>query len=350
MKKIVTIIVAALIAVSSYTSNAQSSKIKSPQSGGFQDAETLARAFLLHTTDHYAGWVDAQQMIDQTWVPIRMRFSMGPDCLITNLVINEKNIPLPEPIAGIPVPDSGYQGFSVSISALDHNGALASSGSFNTNALFKGDAIKIALEPDMPSFKVPLNGTDPNSISVQMDGVDWWGWGPDGDYMIIQPGPFSIGATYNVVDGNGGRLAWGRIDPFKDQVLIEDPALNIVRAGGEREARLGEYGYCWFSNQKFDCHVVRNGQAVAAKVYDVPDIGRHHLTIYANNLNGATITIKRPVPSGDMPEVPTLTTTDQYGQVMYYTKEVLDNAVVTVLPPIGKDSANQFQIQFQRSY
>lgn len=348
--KIVVSVVMLLSLLGISASAQQISSVRPPDGGGFQDSEMLARAFLQHVTDYFRGNVYTEQKLDNGYTqPICMEFGMGKDMMITNLVINKKNIPLVRPLAGIPVPVSGYHYFDLRLEAYDKNQVLASTGDYHAKGLRVGDRISVVLQPKMPLIEIPLNDrVNITNIDVMIDGADWWGWYVENGMLIIQPGPFSINGKCEVIDRSTGETVARRyIDPFAGKQGDQEAIFSVTQAGGVISVDLSNQAYAsWFGGQQFDGHIYREGKALSAKVYSLSGVSGEPFTIHVSNLGDGSVTVKKPVEFGEMPEIPTKKVVDQDGFVSYEVSEPIDNAVVTVRPGVSTDKGN-FTIWFQ---
>src|ERR1035437_4651622 len=108
----------------------------------YEDAEQLAQAYLLHVSDHYSGSLCGQVLsTSNQFVPIKIDFVMTKSLFVTNMAINGTNIPLPKPLGGLPIPDSGYQSANIELCGWDRAGDWASRGSFSTNFLHRESSV-----------------------------------------------------------------------------------------------------------------------------------------------------------------------------------------------------------------
>ena len=213
-----------------------------------------------------------------------------------------------------------------------------------------GDRISVVLQPKMPPIEVPLlDGVSATNIDVMIDGADWWGWCVENGMLIIQPGPFSINGKYEVIDRSTGEtVARSYIDPFVGKEGDQAAIFNVTQAGGVTSVDLNNHTYTWFGGQEFDGHIYDEGKARPAKVYSLSSVGRMPFVIRVSNLVGGSVTVKKPVEFGEMPEIPTEKVVDQDGIVTYTASEPIDEAVVTVCPGVSTDKGN-FAISFQNS-
>jgi hypothetical protein len=210
----------------------------------YEDAETLAQAFLLHNTDHYIASLWSYNQSSGTSYSISM--VLDNNLFITNMTVNSTNIPLPQPLGGIPVPASGYQNVQIQITAVDKYGNIASTGQLITNYLAQGSIVSISMAPQFPPTAIQLQqGLDPNTIAVNLTGVNGWGWSYDPSTGLLTISVFDQTTTdvgYTVTDGSGGLLAHGTL-PFFQPIPGTGTGTNSVfdlhNAGGVLVLPLG---------------------------------------------------------------------------------------------------------------
>jgi hypothetical protein len=326
-------------------------------SGGqsYENAETLAQAFLLHDTDHYTayGWSYNRD----SGTSIGMDMVLDQNLFITNMTINNTNIPLPQPLAGVPVPSAGYQDFYVQITAVDKNGNPAAQGQFQTNYLAQGGLISISMTPQFPPAAIQLpRGLDAGTLTVTIDsGFNGWGWSYDpttGLLTINVSDPSSTDVGYTVTDGSGGLLAHGTLPFFQSSPGAgtgTNSVFDLHNDGGYVVMPLGTNGYNYQMSLPFDSDVVRSNQWVSAKVIGVPDVGyQSKLYISSYNLNGGTIEVRKWSATGAMDILPCSVSNDQYGGTTVMTSNYVNRVVVTVLP--GQNSHNRFYLYVARTY
>ena len=361
MKKIASYLTIAsiLFVASSSMVSAQTTSVPAsvPATPGqnYEDAETLAQAFLLHNTDHYIAQLWSYNQSSGTSYSLNM--VLDNNLFITNMTVNSTNIPLPQPLGGIPVPASGYQNVQIQITAVDKYGNTASTGQLITNYLGQGSLVSISMAPQFPPTAIQLQqGLDPNTIAVNLTGVNGWGWSYDPSTGLLTISVFDQTTTdigYTVTDGSGGLLAHGSL-PFFQQIPGAGTGTNSVfdlhNAGGVLVLPLGTNGYNYGNNLPFDSTVTRNGQVVPTKVIGVPDVSNQSkLYINAYNLNGGTIEVRQWSATGTMTLIPCSVTTDAYGDTTMITSEYVDKAVITVLPAQGQTNST-FNLYVSRTY
>lgn len=341
MKKIITTITIALIAITASTA-----AILNPNNGGVQDSETIAHLYMRSFTDHYVFDINAIQVTSNGQTQVMIRLTTDKQLVITNMAINNCTVPLPKPLLGIPIHEKGLRDVNVNAYGVDKTGMQTMYGYSYTNVLIAGDPISVTLQPMVPPSGLALSAEEMNGSTVEVEGADWGGWFIQDGQAYLQTGPYSIGARYTVYDGNGNIIRRGYIDPLRDQPSEETSSvLNVKIAGGVQEAIFGDSGYRWFGSQKFTGLTERDGAVVKAKVYTVPDLNRKRLIVQVNNLNGGSVTIKDPQTGN---EIGTIKNVYDGGWVEYRTEDYLDSAMVTILPAPGVSDPDDFYISIQR--
>jgi hypothetical protein len=326
----------------------------SSQGQSYEDAEVLAQAFLLYDTDHYVASLWAYN--GTTGVGYSMNMVLDGNLFITNMWINNTNIPLPQPMGGIPVPASGFQNVNVQISAVDKYGNTASQGSLYTNYLAQGSLLSLSMTPQFPPVAIQLpKGLDQGSLSVILANVGGgWGWSydPSTGLLTIQVfDPSTTDVSYTVTGANGGLLAHGSLpffQPTPGAGTDTNSVFDLHNDGNVVMLPLGQNGYNYINNLHFDSMVERRNQYIQAKVIGVPDVGNQKLCIYCYNLGNGTIEVRKWTVSGAMSIVPCTVTTDAYGDTTVVTTGYVDRAVVTILP--AKNTGNVVSVYLNRSY
>jgi len=305
----------------------------------YEDSELLAQALLLHDTDHYIASLQAYN----TGVSLNMNMVLDGNLFITNLLINNTNIPLTNSLAGIPVPTTGFQNVSIQITAMDKYGAQAAQGQFYTNYLAQGSLVTMSMSPQFPPVAIQLQkGLDQSSMVVNVTGSNGWGWSYDpstGLLTISISDPVTTSINYTVTDGSGGLLAHGPLpffQPYPGSGTGTNSVFDIHNDGNVVILPLGSNGYNYINNVHFDSSVVRNDQFVSAKVVGITGIGYRNLQLFSYNLNGGSIEVRNWSATGSMNLVPITTSTDSYGNTTAVTINPVDRVVVTLLP--GKNT------------
>jgi len=308
-----------------------------PQGQAYEDAELLAQAFLLHDTDHYVASLWAYN--NNTGVSLEMNMVLDNNLFITNLWINNTNIPLPNPLAGIPAPTTGFQNVSIQIMAMDKYGAPAAQGQFYTNYLAQGSLVTMSMTPQFPSVAIQLQrGLDQSSMTVSINDPNGYGWSYDpstGLLTISIFDPTTTDINYTVTDGSGGLLAHGPL-PFFQSLPGYGTSTNSVfdlhNDGNVVILPFEQNGYNYIHDMHFDSCVVRDGQPLSAKVVCITGIGYRNLQLFSYNLNGGSVEVRNWSATGTMDLVPIQSSTDGYGNTTVITVNPVDRVVVTLLP------------------
>jgi hypothetical protein len=310
--------------------------------------EDIARALLsFGPTKIYKGqWQGVKTNGMWTWGTFIMDASME----ITNMSIESGNIPIPvgEPLKGLPVAlGPPLREFSVWVTAMDDDDREKSKGSFYAETLGQDSVINIILVPGRVSRFVsyaPPDGIPADTVSLRMDdGEVYWYDSTLGGFEIFLD-PFGSDEWYRIVDGRTGlTLFVGVTGPTVPPRVSPAKVLNISNIGNVTEAyfyydkETGGYGISrWFWNQTFDSRVLVDGSPSPAKVY-VTDLGHvvdnNGIMIYVTD-PAATVSVKRWVEDGDLPEVEltTMEVTPDY-RILYANEYMMGKLIVIVTSP-----------------
>jgi hypothetical protein len=311
----------------------------------YKDAEALARAFLTYRTVYYEGAISARQLVNNSWINVRMHFVMDTSLRITNLSINDIVIPLPKPLFGLPVSDNGYQNFIMNLVSRDVDGEVSGTGSFSSRLLTADDLIIVTVVPKFPPVFIPVKITDRESIQLIMTGTDNWATSYDpvrqGFLVYVLDG--STSAEYQIATFDGLILSRGLLVPFHDVLPYTNLTVNLRLAGNIVEVRFGDLSYANFPGQRFDSTVIRDGEIIPAKVFAIQDIDNSFLYTWITGLPGTSIEIR------DKDGVVVPATIKDYGSgVEIITKDIIDRAIVTALPCCLTNQSKAFSIYFGR--
>lgn len=339
MKSTLSLILSFTIALAASTSRAQVTATGPASSGNsYMDSETLARAFLDYTADHYLVYFNGQNFVSNQWQYVNMQLTLDLNQYATNLNINGNTIPLPQPLNGIPIPAGGYQDVNVSVQEVDKYGNIAATGNFSTNFLGQGSPIPVTMIPTLPPTAIQLPpGLNPSEINVSLTGANGgWGYSYDpvtGLLTISVFGDISTDVGYTVTDEDGGLIARGTLPFFQAKPGAgsnTNSVLTLDNAGGVVNMPLGTEGFNYGQNLPLDGSVERNGSAVNAKVITVPDVNNSDLYVYLLGSN-VKVEVRQWSPSGDLQLVPSTITTDAYGDTTLITSQPVQKAIITIL-------------------
>jgi hypothetical protein len=328
-------------------------------SHAYLDAEKLAQASLRYVIDHYTAnlYSSDNNGGGKGGSYFQMQMGLNTDLYITNLSVNDTNIPLPKPLTGIPLPAAGLQNASINMVAWDKYGQVAAQGYMNTNYLAQGGRISVVMTPRFPPVAVQIGkGFDQSKLSVIIDGANGWGWSYDSSTGLVTIYVNDITKTdlnYEIRDGSGVLLGHGSLpwfQAFPGAGGDTNTIFSIQNAGGYITMPLGQNGGSYLSGVKFNSTVTRNDTATRATVICVPDIGNQS-KLYVNTygVSVASIEVRKWTESGSMPLVSGMLTTDPYGNTTFVTSQYLDKAVITVVPANPLDQT-VFQVQVSRTY
>ena len=324
------------------------------------NAEQVAHAYLTYPVDHYTGKMWASTLTpSNTPVQIEIDFAMTKDLWITNASINQVNVPLPEPLGGLPIPVSGYTDVGFQLVAWDANGNWASQGFTNINFLPNQSSFSIAMYPHYPPVGVPVTTKDPGSIQVTLfGGNNGAGWEYDAslkEVIIYAQNVNGEPVNYQITDSSG-LLAHGTLPFFQAPTgnSVQNMVVNPQQIGGVVEGDVDGPNW-WLQGLKFDTTVLRTNVYVPAKVIDVPDIAyQSGLEVYVYGVAGSTIEIWSDTGDGPLQGVPFTVVSQNNdpvnGWTIITTPQYLDKAVVTIRSPAkGFPFGNTFQVGIYRN-
>lgn len=312
------------------------------------DAEDAARALLFFSeTKEYRGQFSGIKANGSwTWGS----FTMSPDKKITELTIEDSNIPIPfaNPLLGLPVGyDAPLQHYSVTLTAIDTKNRQKASGSFYIETLAADSVINITMIPGQIMTVIrytPPAGVNTNVLQLQLtDGTVFTYDASDGGFDVWLD-PFSADEEYEVIDGQTGQvLSVGMIGPTSAARSSQTKPVNMAYLDNVTEAYFaydettGLFGAsCWLHNQTFDSTVMADGTTERAKVYitDLEHVTeKYGLMIWISDPD-ASITVKRWQETGDMPcVILTLMESTPGYQIQYVDDPTLEKLIITVKSP-----------------
>jgi hypothetical protein len=339
MKKLVSsLIVVLALFVSAFSTKAQEQ---------FMDAEALAQATLLHDTERYALELSG---IDENGIRFNCFAILDSELMVTNLTINNKSIPLPKPLGGIPLPTNGLWNAYAYVRALDKYGDVGSQGQSNFDYLSKGDRISVMMTPQFPPTGVYI-GTDldPRDLNVEINSSGGWGSSYDprtGIILLEVFNPTTTDLWYRITGYNGVLLAqdWlPLLQPQGGNNASSNSALSLSNAGGVINVTFTQKRqYGQLRKVAFDSAVRREGQIVKAKVITVSGLrdAMLYFSIYTRGGGVGKIEVQKWAPSGPMRFVPIRKIVDEWGNITVATEERLEKAVVTVYPSSEVEDTN----------
>lgn len=267
----------------------------------------VARAFALKTPAYFNCWFQGQALVSNTWQQTTMNFIVRKsDFAITNLTINDKVIPLPKPIYGLPLGDGGImRNVYVNASAMTKSGEYAGNGYVQMQQVSKDDQIEIILRPADVRQEIPVDvGLYGSDIRFDIDGFIYgYGYGvSDGKFYAYLP---PVGGKYHYILrrwSTGEPIGEGWVEPFKDAVTPEATYFGVRYIGnviGVDFNSTGTDDWIGVPNIQFDCSVPTDeGTNVQGKVV-FTDVGSGSLEL----IMGADVHVfvQQVTDKGDMP-------------------------------------------------
>jgi hypothetical protein len=208
------------------------------------------------------------------------------------------------------------------------------------------------MNPKMPPVFIPFPTSDPYNLNLVITGLDGYGWYYDfqrGGFVIMFYGQYTGEGQYQIVDGNGNIIDRGSITPFNAPNPANGPTVvNVALAGGIKKFDFVSYSLDLYG-LKYDSATKRNDTPTKAAVLGIKGFKHSRLYMYAYNLNGSTVEVKRANPTSKMDVVSTKIYDQGYGSFLITTEEYLDDAIITVIPPADKSDLQPFHLYFYRN-
>src|SRR3989344_2646992 len=267
----------------------------------------VARGFVMKPPTSFECNLNAKSLVNDLWQDTWMRFVVRKsDFAITNLVINDVNIPLPKPIFGIPMGNGGrMKDVNLNVDARSSKGAYAGYGYTYLRNVIKGDRIEVILRPGDIKTVLPLPlGTDPNDVELDIEGFPYgYGYGSDenGNFAVyLSP----VGGSYPYIlrkRSDGSPLGQGTLEPFKEPVTPDEGYVAIRYIGNVVGVEFpSDRTDAWFilGSISFDCSVPTTaGTNMTGKVmFTDVDAGGLELSLWGD----VTFYVHQVTEQGDM--------------------------------------------------
>lgn len=237
----------------------------------------IACAFALKPPSTYHGYMDCDMLVSNAWVWMYMEMDMVKDAngvlAITSLTINNVQIPMPEPVYGIPMGDGGVaRDVYLYISAMTKTGDYSGWGELRTNVVSKGDSLLVTLMPASITQILPVDVTGYNMVQVVIENFPYGcGWWIEDGQLHVSFAP--VGGEYHcVVYDMSGNVIWdGMVEPFKPAISSDDSYVGVALMGNVVGAEFtqpdGQDGWTYISNIKMDCSIpTDDGGVLTGKV------------------------------------------------------------------------------------
>jgi len=332
MKTIKLLLVAVIVGLSGLIARCQTN---------YPDAEAIAQAELRFNADHYTESFWSYRNVNGSYQSLNMFALLNQQLYVTNLTINGTNIPLPKPLSGLPIPPDGYQNVNINVNAMDALGNTSAEGQTNYPYLAQGSSVSLVMVPRFPPVAIQLKpGLNRDSINVQVNGANGWGWSydPNTGLFILEVSGVANGSASYVIKNNdtGETLAHGGVPFFQGTggpVTDTNSVLSLSSPDGYLRLPLGSNGGNYGSGFQFDSQIIRNGTNMTAKVFGVPDVSyKSGLSIYVGSTEPVTLEIRKWSATGQMTLVPYTIQDNEKGFISVITTGPIDKAVITVIP------------------
>jgi len=307
----------------------------------------IARAFALKPPYAHGGSWYGDMLIGQQWVRTYMFWQMDKYGAITALEINGVQIPLPEPIYGLPMGDGGLaRNVWISLDAVTESGENAGSGSLYKEIVSKGDSLIVTLIPASITQVIPVSvaGNDNVQLTIENFTYGYGWWVADGQLHVSLP---PVGGSYDYVvrDGRGNVIGTGVIKPFQPVIAADDAYIGVALLGNVQGAEFtqpdGRDDWTSLSSLKMDCSIPTDGGGVAGKVIYVDCAsGGLQVSVYGDY----SITVQSATSSGDMPQLQLedhSVTQPGWTMTQVNTTDIgIGKVVITIIPKPGNTAPN----------
>ncbi len=301
----------------------------------------VARAFALKSPAFYQGDLWCDMLISNKYETMWMSFMMrSDDGAITNLVINDVNIPLPKPIYGLPMGDGGVmRGVWLNIGAYTASGDFAGDGYFSEQEVISGDNMVVTLIPADIKIPIPINTPIKGGVEVEIEGVpNGYGYGVENGQLYVWLPPVGGSYSYVVRDSNGMVIGSGTIEPFEETVVDRDAYVGVSYAGNVVGMKFpqpsGYDSWAWLP-LSFNCSIPTISGSNVAGAIIFTDVGTGGLELVLSGEYWVYVQ-QASDENGDMPflELVDQSVSDQgWYETRMYTKIMnVGKVVITIIP------------------
>ena len=320
----------------------------------------VARALSLKTPAYFEWRLSGNMLISNSFQRINMQFTMRKsDFGITNLVVNNEQIELPEPIYGIPLGDGGLMtGVYCNVVAKTAEDVYAGSGYLDRQSVSEGEQLVVKIRPADIRQDIPIDVSQyGNDISLKIEGLDSYGWSTsNGKFYIYLP---PIGGKYHYTlrrQSDNTFIGEGWVEPFKDVIASDDAYLGVRYIGNVIGADFpnNDNAEDWIGvpHVEFNCTVpTTDGSNILGKVVFI-DAKAGGLEVIASG--SYWIYVQQATDNGDMPflELKELTDTsgNQYVETRVRTIRMKAGKVVVTIIPKPDNLVQNPWVNFHRYY
>ena len=342
MKKIITICAVSIaLFMGTFCTSARAAGIPPVNETQSINPVDVARAFALKSPAFCEGDLWCDMLISNKYQTMWMSFMMrSDDGAITNLVINDVNIPLPKPIYGLPMGDGGVMhDVWLSMSAYTASGDFAGHGYFSEQEVINGDNMVVTLIPADIKIPIPINTPIKGRVEVEIEGVPYgYGYGVENGQLYVWLPPVGGSYSYVVRDSNGMVIGSGTIEPFEETVVDRDAYVGVSYAGNVAGMKFpqpsGYDSWAWLP-LSFNCSIPTISGSNVAGAIIFTDVGTGGLELVLSGEYWVYVQ-QASDENGDMPflELVDQSVSDQgWYETRMYTKIMnVGKVVITIIP------------------
>lgn len=323
----------------------------------------VARAFALKTPTHFDCYLRGMMLVSNAYQWTEIQFvARKSDFGITNLVMDGVQIPLGEPLFGLPIGDGGLiKQMWLNVTAKDKYNKYAGNGYLSKEVVMKNDSLIVTIRPWDIKTEIPLgSGVSTKDLDLNIKNFTYgYGYGPgygdeEGKFFAYLP---PIGGKYEYTltrRSDNVPVGGGWIEPFKDVVTPNDAYFGTQYEGGVQGVTFnmdsGIEDWVGYSLTKLPCQIpVADGSRVNGVVY-FADLDMGNLEVVASGM--FDVYAWKATEHGDMTPVAlenhSGTSGDWYQSRFNSVSGNLGKIVIAVVPI--KDAFQETWVNFHRFY
>ncbi len=320
----------------------------------------VARGFALKTPTSFQCNLYGDALVSNAWKQVSVQFRVRKsDFAITNLSINNNNIPLPKPIYSLPLGNGGVlRNVSVGVSGWTESNEYGGNGRSYYPEITKDDQIEVVLNPSGIRQEIPVDvGVYGGNIQLDIEGFNYgYSYGVENGKFYVDLPP--IGGKYHYVLrlSTGEPIGEGIIEPFHNAVTDNATFFGVKYAGNvlgvEFNSPSGNDSWKGVYNIGFDCIVPRvDGSITTGKVLFV-DVGSGDLELSVNQ--DVYIYVQKVTENGDMPFLPlenhSVASQGYVETRMNTTSGKIGKVIIIIIPKSEKGVVGTFYLNLHRFY
>jgi hypothetical protein len=321
----------------------------------------VARAFVNKTPAYYQCSLGCNMLKEDSFEWMSMKFTMTKDLKITKLTVNGIEIPITEPLLGIPLGAGGLmRNVYLNVNAMTESGEYAGSGYVQAEVITKDGSIAVTLIPADVKRELPvkdLEQYDPSDLGLEIEDLSkqgyGYGWGvEDGRFNAWIP---PLGNSYHYIirqRSTGAIVAEGDIGPYSPAVASDNAHVGVDYAGnvGEIEFTRPDGYDEWVSGKSFtfNCLVPFGDTVIAGKVI-IADVKSGGLEVYVSG-DCDVYVLSAASSEGNMVPFELNHHSSEWGETRVSTIDKNIGKVVVAIIPKPTNQSESTWVAFHRFY